>query len=333
MGVTIVVGGFFGDEGKGKITGYLANHDKPDIIARGGVGPNAGHTIYHNGKKFGLSQIPCGFVYSNATLYLGAGVLVNPDTFLKEVAETDTEGRIFVDNNCTVIMPEHIERDKCANSCRIGTTGTGCGPANEDRVKRIAPLAKDEPKLKGYVADVVLEVNEAIKAGKKVLLEGSQGMGLSLYHGTYPFVTTKDTNASAFCTDVGIGPKVVDEVIVIFKAYTTRVGEGPFPTEFSEEETKERGWQEYGTVTGRARRSGEFDYDLAKRAVMVNSATQLCITCLDKRFEGCAGAKTFDDLPEEARAFIKGIEARLEVPVTIISIGPNEEDVVDLRTV
>lgn len=331
MGANIVVGGFFGDEGKGKIVEYLAMNDKPDIVVRGGVGPNAGHTIYRKGKKFGLRQIPCGFVHEGAKLYIGAGVLVDTNVFLKEVEETGTKGRVFVDNACTVIQPEHIERDKSANSCRIGTTGTGCGPANEDRVKRVAILAKDEPKLKEYLADVALEVNNAIRAKKKVLLEGTQGFGLSLYHGTYPFVTTKDTTASGFCADVGIGPKSVDEVIIVFKAYTTRVGMGPFPTELSAEETKKRGWQEFGTVTGRQRRAGEFDFDLAKRAVMINSATMIALTCLDKRFPECAGAQDFSKLSKEAKAFVKDIESKVGVPVKLVSTGQNEEDVIDLR--
>ncbi|MEM2915189.1 MAG: adenylosuccinate synthetase, partial [Candidatus Bathyarchaeia archaeon] len=124
----------------------------------------------------------------------------------------------------------------------IKTTGTGTGPCNADRVLRKAKLAKDVPELKGFLADVPLEVNEAIDKGENVLIEGTQGTFLSLWHGTYPYCTSKDVTASAACSDVGLGPKKVDDVIVVFKAFTTRVGAGPLPGEISWEEAEKRGW-------------------------------------------------------------------------------------------
>jgi len=329
----IVAGGQWGDEGKGKIVAYLAVHDKPKIIARSGVGPNAGHTVYFNGKKYGLRQVPCGFVYEGAKLLIGPGVLVNPEVLFAEVDVTGTKGRLWIDPYCTIIEPHHINQDKTSEFLRekIGTTGTGCGPANASRVERTAKLAKDFPKLAPFLADVPKEVNDALKRGELVLVEGSQGFGLSLYHGSYPHVTSKDTSASTLAADVGLGPTNVDDVMLIFKAYVSRVGEGPFPTEIPQEKAEEMGIVEFGTVTGRRRRIGTFDFDLARRAAMINGATQLTITCLDRLFKGAAGAKQLGQLPADAREFIKKIEREVGVPVTIVSTGSGEDDIVDMR--
>jgi len=331
---TIVAGGFWGDEGKGKIIAYLALQDKPKIIARAGVGPNAGHTVYHRGKKFGLRQIPCGFVYGGARLLIGPGVLVNPEIVLKEVELTETKERLGIDQNCAVIEPHHIEHDKSSEHLKekIGTTGTGCGPANIARVNRTAKLAKDVPDLRDFLTDVPMEVNDSIKKGETVLIEGSQGFALSLIHGTYPYVTSKDTAASTLAADVGIGPTRVDDVILVFKAYVSRVGEGPFPTEISQEKAEEMGIVEFGTVTGRRRRIGTFDFELAKRSAMINGATQITITCLDRLYKGASGAKKWEQLPNEAKRFIEKIEKEIGVPVTIISTGVELDNIIDMRS-
>ena len=162
--------------------------------------------------------------------------------------------------------------------------------------------------------------------------DSTQGTHLSLWHGTYPFVTTKDVTASGICADIGIGPKRVNEVIVVFKSYLTRVGTGPMPGELDAEETSKKGWEEFGTVTGRLRRAAEFDFDLAKRAVMLNSATQISITKLDVRFPNCAGVTSYNDLDDDAKLFIKNIQDKLGVTVTLIGTGPRVNDVIDLRT-
>lgn len=328
-----MAGGQWGDEGKGKIVAYLALHDRPAIVARAGVGPNAGHSVLFGGRRYGLRQVPCGFVYDRARLLIGPGVLINPEVFLREVEETGTGGRVGVDGGCAVIEPEHIEEDKSSAHLRgkIGTTGTGCGPANVARVSRKAKLAREIPELAGFICDVPLEVNQALEEGKLVIVEGSQGFGLSLIHGTYPYVTSKDTTASTFAADVGIGPTRVDEVMVIFKAYVSRVGEGPFPTEISQEEAERKGIVEFGTVTGRRRRIGLFDFEMAKRAAMINGATQIAVTCVDKLFPEAAGARRWEDLPEEAKNFIKRVEEATGAPVTLISVGPDIFDVIDLR--
>ena len=333
MASTVVVGGFFGDEGKGKIISYLALHDKPSIIVRGGAGPNAGHTIKDGDKTYKVRMLPSGFLNKDAKVMVGPGVVVNPDVLLKEVNDFGVEGRAFLDFNCGIIEKSHRDADSQGRlKEKIGSTGSGTGPANAERAMRTLKLAKEIEQLKPYLIDVPLEVNSALDRNENVLIEGTQGTHLSLWHGTYPFVTTKDVTASGICADVGVGPKKVDDVIVVFKAYLTRVGTGPMPGELSEEETSQLGWEEFGTVTGRLRRAAEFDFELAKRAVMLSSANQISITKLDVRFPKCAGITSYNELEEDAKSFIKNIEEELGVKVTLIGTGPSINDVIDLRT-
>ena len=329
----VLVGGFFGDEGKGKIVSYLSKNDNPSIVVRGGAGPNAGHTIKDGGTTYKVRMLPSGFLNKNAKVMIGPGVVVNPEVFFKEIEEYDVSGRAFLDKHCGIIEQNHLEEDsKGRLKEKIGSTGSGTGPANAERAMRTLKMAKDIESLSSYVVDVPNEVNSALKDQKNVLIEGTQGTHLSLWHGTYPFVTSKDVTASGICADVGLGPKSVDEVMVVFKAYLTRVGTGPMVNELSAEETEKKGWAEFGTVTGRPRRAAEFDFDLAQRAVMLNSATQLAITKLDVRFPECAGVKSFNDLTSEAKSFIKNIEEKLQVPVTLIGTGPLVDDTVDVRS-
>ena len=332
MPSTVVVGGFFGDEGKGKIISYQSKKDNPSIVVRGGAGPNAGHTIRDGSTTYKVRMLPSGFLNKNAKVMIGPGVVVNPDVFFKEIEEYDVSGRAFLDKHCGIIEQNHLDQDsKGRLKDTIGSTGSGTGPANAERAMRTLKMAKDIESLSSYVIDVPDEVNSALKDQKNVLIEGTQGTHLSLWHGTYPFVTSKDVTASGICADIGIGPKRVDEVLVVFKAYLTRVGTGPMSNELSAEETEQKGWAEFGTVTGRPRRAAEFDFELAQRAIMLNSATQLSITKLDVRFPECAGIKSESELSTEAKSFIKNIEDKLKIPVTLIGTGPFVNDIIDVR--
>ena len=333
MAATIVVGGFFGDEGKGKIISYLAQKDNPSIVVRGGAGPNAGHTIKDGEKTFKVRMLPSGFLNKESRVMIGPGVVVNPEVFLKEVKDFGAEGRSFLDNNCGIIEQHHLDADSQGRlKEKIGSTGSGTGPANAERAMRTLKMAKDIESLQSYLTDVPLEINSALDKNENVLIEGTQGTHLSLWHGTYPFVTTKDVTASGICADVGIGPKRIDDVIVVFKSYLTRVGTGPMNDELSPEETSKKGWEEFGTVTGRLRRAAEFDYDLARRAIMLSSANQISITKLDVRFPSCAGVQSIDELDSESKSFIKNIEEKLGVPVTLVGTGAGVNDIIDLRT-
>ena len=332
MTSTIVVGGFFGDEGKGKIISYLAIKDNPKIIVRGGAGPNAGHTIRDGNRVYKVRMLPSGFLNKNAKVMIGPGVVINPDILKKEIEDFGVIGRSFIDKNCGIIEETHLQRDsKGELKEKIGSTGSGTGPANADRAMRILKLAKDFKSLSSLIIDVPFEINSALDAKENVLIEGTQGTFLSLWHGTYPFVTSKDVTASGICADIGLGPTKVDEVIVVFKSYVTRVGTGPLNNELSYEDAEKKGWSEFGTVTGRQRRAADFDFDLARRAIMLNGATQISITKLDILFSDCAGKTSFTDLSDDAKAFIKNIENKLNTPVTIIGTGPSVNDVIDRR--
>jgi adenylosuccinate synthase len=329
MSATVVVGGQYGDEGKGKILSYLALHDNPDVIARGGVGPNAGHSVGYQGKMYKLRLVPCGFMAKNARLLIGAGVLINPDVLLKEVNELGLEGRLFIDRRCTLITAEYIDADAAsAHSAKIGTTKTGCGPAASARAARTAPLVESEPRLKSFLTDVPSQVN----AAQRLLVEGTQGFMLSNLYGTYPFVTSKDTAAATMCADIGLGPRHVKDVIMVIKSYTTRVGAGELPGEIPTEQAVKLGFQEYGTVTGRPRRtSPDLHWENLKLAVQINSANYIALTKLDVRFPACAGKKNYADLALDAIAFLNDIEKHLGIPVGLIGTGPDAEDIIDRR--
>jgi adenylosuccinate synthase len=332
MTSTIVVGGFFGDEGKGKIISYLAIKDCPKIVVRGGAGPNAGHTILDGDKIYKVRMLPSGFLNKHAKMMIGPGVVINPDVLLKEIQDFGTSGRSFIDKHCGIIEETHLARDsKGELKEKIGSTGSGTGPANADRAMRVLKLAKDFDSLSSLIVDVPKEINTTLENNENVLVEGTQGTFLSLWHGTYPFVTSKDVTASGICADVGLGPKKVDHVIVVFKSYVTRVGTGPLSGELTPEEAEGKGWSEFGTVTGRQRRAADFDFTLARRAVMLNSATQISITKLDVIFPDCAGMTSYNDLSDDAKSFIENIERELNTPVTIIGTGPSINDVIDRR--
>jgi adenylosuccinate synthase len=331
MPCTVITGGFWGDEGKGKIISYLALKDKTEICVRTGS-VNAAHTIWHNGKRYALHMVPGGFVYEKCRLLIGAGSNAHVGKFLEEVEATQVKNRIGIDRQASIIEEKHSTQDKANEHLKgLGTTGWGVGPAIEERVRRTAKLAKDIPQLQPYLTDVSEEVNNAIDKKQNVLLEGTQGLMLSLFHGTYPYVTGRDTSASAICSEAGVGPTKVDNVITVLKAFMTRVGTGPLPGELTKEEAQKRGWFETAAGTGRDRRSAPFNFELARKAVMINGATQIALTKLDAVYPQCKGAKTYDKLPEEARKFVKEVENRTGTHVAFIGTGPEALELIDRR--
>lgn len=333
MPCVVTVGGFYGDEGKGKIVAFLSVKDNLDLAARGGAGPNAGHTFIHQGKEYKVRMLPSAVLNSNTRLLIGAGVLVEPTILQNEIQTFNSTDRTFVDFQCGIIEKSHQDRDKNNDHLKktIGTTGSGTGPANADRALRNIKLAKDIPEIALYLEDVSNSINRSIDNNEKVLIEGTQGTFLSLFHGTYPFVTSKDVTASAICSDVGVGPKKVDDVLVVFKSYVTRVGEGPLNCEITLEQAREKNWLEFGSVTGRQRRAAPFDFDLAKKAIQINSATQIALTKLDVLYPKAKGKREFSSLPDEAKSFISNIESETGLPVTIIGTGAEIMDTIDRR--
>ena len=332
MPCTVIVGAFWGDEGKGKIISYLALKDKLDFCVRTGS-VNAAHTVWDGKKRYALHMVPAAFLHPKCRLLIGAGANVQVAKLLEEVELTKVKGRMGVDQQASIIEEKHAVQDKTSAHLKgLGTTGWGVGPALEERVRRTAKIAKDVPELKLFLTDVATEINAGLDQGKKVLLEGTQGFMLSLFYGTYPFVTGRDTGAAAICSEAGVGPTRVDDVLIVYKSFITRVGTGPLPGEITKEEALKRGWFETAAGTGRDRRSAPFDFELAKKTAKANGATQAAVTKLDSMYPECRGAKKLNNLPSEARQFVKKIEDRTGVPVVLIGTGPDALDIIDTRT-
>ncbi len=327
----MVVGGFFGDEGKGRVVAYLALRRSISLAIRCGA-INAGHTVVYRGRTWKLRSVPSAFVNPSVELGIAAGSLVRVDALLKEIEDTGCAGRLCVDIRAGVIEEEHALRERSSEHLTktVGSTLQGVGEAMVDRVRRVLRLARDVPELRGYLCDLSERANEYLDEEREVLVEGTQGTFLSLYHGTYPYVTSRDTTASAFLSEVGIGPKRVGDVIVVLKSYVTRVGPGPLRGELSFEEAARLGWVEYGTVTGRPRRVAPFDLELARKAVVLNSATAVAITKVDALFPEVRGLRDPSRLPRMVRDWVEHVESALRVPVIMLGTGEEVEDAVYL---
>jgi adenylosuccinate synthase len=322
--IDALLGIVFGDEGKGKVVDYFT--PKYDIVARFAGGPNAGHTIIFDGKKFVLRSIPSGIFNDNTLNIIGNGCVIAPDLFYIEAKELENAGydirkRLQISKRAHLILPTHRALDRAYETLKgknkIGTTGKGIGPAYSDKAARIGirvgdildnfeekynalkarharilddlnyeyDIAEEEKTwLEGVeymrtltLSDTEIEINNALAEGKNILAEGAQGSMLDLDHGTYPMVSSSSTTCGGVCTGLGVAPTKIDQVFGIFKAYSTRVGSGPFPVELFDktgDKIREIG-HEYGAVTGRNRRCGWLDLVALKYAAMLNGVTQL----------------------------------------------------------
>jgi len=209
----IVVGGFFGDEGKGKIAAFLAHAYRPAASVRTGA-TNAGHTVVYRSRRYRLRAVPAALVSPETQLYIARGALVDVEVFLGEVSSYNLYGRVWLDYQTGIITREHVEREKLNSQLKdIGSTLTGVGAAQADRVLRTLRLARDYPELAMFTRDTQAEILELLERGELVTVEASQGYWLSLYHGTYPYVTSRDTTATAASSEIGIGPSLVDHVV------------------------------------------------------------------------------------------------------------------------
>lgn len=420
MKVDVLLGLQWGDEGKGKIVDYLANNY--DIVARFQGGPNAGHTLKFDGKKFVLHTVPSGIFRDNLLNVIGNGVVIDPITLNKEIqnledANVDYQDRLLVARKAHLILPTHRLMDAASEAAKgkakIGSTLKGIGPTYMDKTgrngirvgdihldnfkERYKALRKKHLKLVQMYPDVDFDleaeetkwfecletlkslkhvdgeyyINQALKDGKKILAEGAQGSMLDIDFGTYPFVTSSNTISAGVCNGLGIAPSKIGEVIGITKAYCTRVGSGPFPTEqenkIGEFLRSEGG--EFGATTGRPRRCGWIDLPQLKYTIMLNGVTQLVVTKIDvlNNFESLQvcnqyqyngevhdqlpydinnikvvplyqshpgwqksldGITEFEDLPATAKDYIHSLERDLEVPVTMVSTGPEREKLI-----
>ena len=417
MKVDVLLGLQWGDEGKGKVVDVLT--PIYDLITRFQGGPNAGHTLEFEGKKFVLRSIPSGIFQGDKVNVIGNGVVLDPALFKAEVDALQASGhpltdRLKISKKAHLILPTHRLLDAAyelsKGSSKIGTTGKGIGPTYTDKVSRngvrvgdilhnfeekyntaIARhkemLAQydfeyDLPELekawfdgieciKGFeLIDSEHYINSAMKTGKKVLAEGAQGTMLDIDFGSYPFVTSSNTICAGACTGLGFAPGNIGQVFGIFKAYCTRVGSGPFPTELFDEtgDTMRKIGYEFGSVTGRPRRCGWIDLVALKYAVMINGVSQLIMmksdvmddfenikACVAYKIDGqdvelfpydlndgvepvyveLPGWKTNmskmqseDEFPEEFNAYISFLEDELEVPIKIVSVGPDREQTI-----
>ncbi|MBU8884030.1 adenylosuccinate synthase [Flavobacteriaceae bacterium JJC] len=332
MSTYVVVGLQYGDEGKGKITDVLSA--KSDYVVRFQGGDNAGHTVYAGEEKFVLHLLPSGVLQCKGKCVIANGVVVNPKSFMKEIAQIEEKGmktdHVFISRRAHVIMPYHIlldtYREEEAGGTFIGTTKKGIGPCYEDKIARVGirmvdllnpdvlaekikknlkiknslfekyfekPTLEFEEiyneflemgeKLKDRIVDTEVELNQAIHDGKNILFEGAQAAMLDIDFGTYPFVTSSSPTTGGVCSGAGVPPTSLKNLIGVAKAYTTRVGEGPFPTELDNElgeKIRQIGF-EFGATTGRPRRTGWLDLVSLKHATMINGINNLVITKLD----------------------------------------------------
>ncbi|MBO4905995.1 MAG: adenylosuccinate synthase [Bacteroidaceae bacterium] len=323
--VDALLGIVFGDEGKGKVVDVFT--PRYDVVARFAGGPNAGHTIIFEGKKFVLRSIPSGIFDEGKLNIIGNGCVIAPDLFMAEAQELESAGydlrsRLHISKRAHLILPTHRVLDRAFEAAKgknaVGTTGKGIGPTYSEKASRTglrvgdilenfeakyaALKARHEQQLRDLhytdyditeeeqrwlqgveymknfqLTDSEAEINHLLDEGKSVLAEGAQGTMLDIDHGTYPFVSSSSTTTGGVCTGLGVGPNRIGEVFGIFKAYSTRVGAGPFPVELFDEtgdRLREIG-HEYGAVTGRNRRCGWIDLVALKYAIMVNGVTQL----------------------------------------------------------
>ena len=417
--VDALLGIVFGDEGKGKVVDVFT--PRYDIVARFAGGPNAGHTIIFDGKKYVLRSIPSGSFDTGKINIIGNGCVIAPDLFMAEAKELEAAGydiksRLHISKRAHLILPTHRLLDRAYEAAKgknkVGTTGKGIGPTYSEKAARtslrvgdilerfeekyLALKARHEQILRdlnftGYditeeeqlwmkgveymrqfkLSDTETEINKALREGKNVLAEGAQGTMLDIDHGTYPYVSSSNTVSGGVCTGLGVAPNTIGEIYGIFKAYSTRVGSGPFPVELFDatgDKIREIG-HEYGAVTGRNRRCGWLDLVALKYAIMINGVTQLimmksdvldtfdtirvCIaytkdgqTTTDMPYDTEGWQAVYKDLPgwntdltamtsadqfpAELKAYISFIEAETHVPITIVSVGPDRAQTIEL---
>ena len=417
MKVDVLLGLQWGDEGKGKVIDVLT--PKYDVVARFQGGPNAGHTLEFEGKKFVLHTIPSGIFHDDKINIIGNGVVIDPVVLKKEVEKFEGAGynltkKLFISKKAHLILPTHRLLDAAQEAekgdSKIGSTLKGIGPTYTDKIgrtglrvgdlesnfkekyeKKVASHKKilqqmgfkyslEELEKEWFEAIEVLKkfelidseyvINDLINADKKILAEGAQGTMLDIEFGSYPFVTSSNTICAGVCTGLGIAPSKIGDVYGIIKAYCTRVGSGPFPTELFDEvgESMRQKGNEFGSTTGRPRRCGWIDLVALKYSIMLNGVTQLIMmksdvlddfgvikACVGYKINGeetdCFPYEIENDIepiyvelegwktdmskmqkeshfPTKFNAYLDFLEDELEVPIKIVSVGPDREQTI-----
>ncbi|SLM19414.1 Adenylosuccinate synthetase [uncultured spirochete] len=340
----VIIGAQWGDEGKGKIVDFLASDAQ--IVVRFSGGANAGHTIVLGGEKYALHLVPSGILYPDKTVILGSGMVIDPEALFKELEDlekkgVDWKGRVLISDRAHLVLPRYREMDREAERHRskpIGTTGRGIGVAyslkasrdgirladidDEERLVNItdedrAWLSLWKDRLLPLKIDMVAYLRQHRNTWR--LFEGAQGALLDIDTGTYPFVSSGMSCAAGAAAQGGIGPRGIDRVLGVFKAYSTRVGNGPFPTEFADDSAGSLSQyirtvgNEYGTTTGRPRRCGYLDLVALRYACTVNSIDRLVLTHIDvydglEEFEACIGYRIDGQMREDFPASVRNLE-------------------------
>ncbi|MBU7595699.1 adenylosuccinate synthetase [Metabacillus halosaccharovorans] len=334
--VTVVIGGQIGSEGKGKVVGHIAFEH--DMSIRTG-GPNAGHTLFYQGHKYSMRMVPCAFINRNSLLAMAAGSVINPDVLIEEINRLNiSKESIIVDPQAAIIENKHITFEESMLKNKV-STGSGVGAATIDKIIRKPgiKLAKDIEGLQSYIGNVSDKANDFINKNKKILIEGTQGFDLSVHHGNYPFVTSRDTTAATFCGEAGISPRMVKEIIMVLRTYPIRSSNGPLNDEttwnqVSENANSPTSIEEFTSVTKKIRRVGRFDFDLVEKSIMINRPTQLALNFIDYIDNDDYKVTKYSDLTIKSKKFIEELERRYGVPVTLIGTGPDEKDIIDLRS-
>ncbi len=422
MTATIIMGGQWGDEGKGKITDALAA--SASMVVRANGGSNAGHTVKTDQGTFKLHLVPSGILNEACLSVIGAGVVVEPDKLIQELDDLESRSidtsRLRISDRAHIVMPYHPVLDRLEEERRedlsIGTTLRGNGPAYADKMSRhgirigdlqssailrnrvrwevdqkneiISRLYRSEPldsneimrkaehwaeRLAPYIRPTQVDIQDALDAGDHVLIECAQGAMLDIDYGTYPFVTSSSPTAAGACQGAGVSPRQVERVVAVYKAYTSRVGAGPMPSELHDntgELIRQRG-NEYGTTTGRPRRTGWFDEVAARQSARLNGVDEVALTLVDALdvfdqirtctgyrtpagelhhlpavleegiaaepvwadhagwMEDTTGARSYEDLPAQAKDYVAHMEQVLGARVRYIGVGPARDQLID----
>jgi adenylosuccinate synthase len=346
--VDVLVGGQYGSEGKGQIAAYLA--PEYDVLVRVG-GPNAGHTVYEEPEPFTFHQLPSGTRRNPAAqIVLGAGAVISIERLLDEIGKCElSPERLAIDRQAMIIEPADRLSEKRLVK-KIGSTGQGVGAATVRKILRTSAsppvrLAQDEPALKSYLQDTRVLLEDAFARGKHVLLEGTQGTGLSLHHGRYPHVTSRDTSVSGCLAEAGIAPSRVRRILLVCRTYPIRVespadgDSGPMTKEISFKIVSERSGiplkelrkTERTSTTKRKRRVAEFDWSLFRQAASLNGPTDIVLTFADYLTIANRSARRFEQLDADTIRFIEELERVAAAPVSLIATRFNFRSIIDRR--
>jgi adenylosuccinate synthase len=330
--VSVVVGGQFGSEGKGKVSYCLAERDKPIAAVRVG-GPNSGHTAMRDARTEVLRQLPTPALLDDVVCVLPPGSYIDVPVLLDEIERLGvSHDRVLIDPRAMIITSDDRQlEEESALRGRIGSTQSGTGAAVERRVQRRSDahvaLAGASSYLRPFIRETSDFLRDVVRRGERVIVEGTQGLGLSLLHSPYyPFVTSRDTSAAGAVSEAGLSPRDVDHVVLVLRAFPIRVAgnSGPLPNEIDWTTIRSEGGHthelaEYTSVTGLLRRVARFDAEIARRAIAVNRPDEIVLNHLDHVDAGCTPQGY---MTEKARALLTDVERGIEARVTYVGLGP-----------